>query len=123
MPKRGEKIHAGGTWTSARYWSFIRSNLRRFWLKWPVRGQVLNKAKRPSQLTDKRTKFEYQCAMCKSWNKGKNVQVDHITPCGSLKKPSDLARFVTTLFCEADNLRVLCKTCHHTVTQEERNKK
>lgn len=117
------KPRAGGIWTEARYWGFIRSNLRRAWIKWPCRSQVLHASKRPSQLTDKRTKFEYQCAICEGWNKGKNVQVDHITPCGSLRTKEDLASFVTTLYCEADNLRVLCKPCHHTITQEERKKK
>ena len=45
------------------------------------------------------------------------VEVDHIEACGSLKGPEDLAGFVTRLFCEADNLRVLCRPCHKKITE------
>ena len=107
-----EKARAGGTWTEARYWSFIRSALRMAWQKYPVKWQVKKAAARPSQLNDKRTKFEYQCSECGGWFKGKETEVDHIEPAGELKSYEDLPRFVENLFCEADNLRVLCKKCH-----------
>jgi len=92
---RGVKNKAGNTWTTARYFSFIRSALRRAWTKYPVRYQVMDKAKQP---------------------------YNHIKPAGTLKTYSDLPKFVETLFCEADNLQVLCKECHDVKTKEERKK-
>ncbi|QDP52401.1 MAG: hypothetical protein Unbinned96contig1001_18 [Prokaryotic dsDNA virus sp.] len=117
---RGVKTRAGGTWTEARYWSFIRSALRRSWSKYPVRFQVLQDARRVYTGIDKRTKWEYECADCKGWFKTKEVEVDHIESAGSLKKYEDLAGFCERLFCEKDNLRVLCKPCHKLRTQKER---
>jgi hypothetical protein len=69
-------------------------------------------ARRKNQSDNKRLKFEYQCATCKAWRPGKDVEVDHIVPCGSLKSFDDLRGFTERLFCEADQLRVLCATCH-----------
>ena len=111
-----ERTRAGKTWTEARYWGFIRSALRMAWQKYPVKWQVKKSASRPSQLTDKRTKFEYQCSLCKGWFKGKEAEVDHVEPAGRLKNYHDLPGFVARLFCEKDNLRVLCKACHKDVT-------
>lgn len=115
MGRRVERTHAGKTWTKSRYFSYIRSCLRRSWSRYPVRFQVLAKASRPYKGEDKRRKKEYQCKICNKWFMQKEVEVDHITPCGSLKEYDDLPRFVATLFCEEDNLRVLCKPCHKEV--------
>lgn len=119
---RGVKNKAGNTWTTARYFSFIRSALRRAWTKYPVRYQVMDSAKQPYKGTDKRTKWVYKCTTCKKLFKSTEVNVDHITPAGSLNKYSDLPAFVKNLFCEADNLQVLCKGCHDKKTKEERSK-
>lgn len=123
MGVRGEKVKAGNTWTKARYFTFIRSALRRAWSKYPVRYQVMEAARRSYAGEDKRTKWEYQCNECKEWFKTKDVQVDHIQSAGTLKEYSDLPQFVETLFCEADNLQVMCKPCHKIKTAEERKKK
>lgn len=119
---RGVKNKAGNTWTTARYFSFIRSALRRAWTKYPVRYQVMDKAKQPYKGTDKRTKWVYECNSCKTLYKSTDVQVDHIKPAGSLQDYKDLPNFVKTLFCEADNLQVLCKACHDVKTKQERKK-
>lgn len=110
-------------WSDSRYWSFIRSALRRAWSKYPVRYQVLNKSRRVYEGTDKRTKWQYQCKDCTGWFKQKDVEVDHINSAGSLKTFEDLAGFCERLFCEEDNLRVLCKPCHKKRTLEERASK
>lgn len=115
-----ERKRAGGTWSESRYFSFIRSALRRASSKYPVKWQVLNDAKRPYIGNDKRSKWEYECNSCKGWFKTKDVQVDHIVPAGSLKTYKDLAGFTERLFCEADNLQVLCTTCHDIKTQQEK---
>jgi 5-methylcytosine-specific restriction endonuclease McrA len=123
MPRITPKTRAGETWTESRYWTFIRSALRQAWSKYPVKYQVLNDNRRPFTGEDKRTKWEYQCAECEKWFKSKEVQVDHIESAGSLKSYEDLPDFVRRLFCEADNLQVMCKPCHKTKTQEERKRR
>lgn len=111
MPKT-KKTRNNGQWSESRFWSFVRAGLRKQSMKWPPKNEAKKAARRPSKLEDKRTKWEYQCAMCKKWFKGSETQVDHIEECGSLKCAEDLPKFVTTLFCEIDNLQVLCKPCH-----------
>lgn len=118
---RGVKNKAGNTWTSARYFGFIRSALRRAWTRYPVRYQAMDKAKQPYTGKDKRTKWVYKCKQCKELFKSTEVQVDHIKPAGTLKDYKDLPSFVQNLFCEADNLQVLCKECHKEKTLKERN--
>ena len=117
------KGRAGGRWTEGRYWSFVRSALRRAAMKWPVKQDVLHAARRSKKKgTPGRHRFEYQCNECTKWFKGSEVQVDHIIPAGSLTCPEHLPEFVERLFCEEDGLQVLCKKCHHIKTQEERKR-
>jgi len=121
MAKKVERTRAGGQWTEARYWSFIRSLLRKGFMTYPVKHHVLGQAKQV--VTGKRHRFEYQCSHCNQYHPAKDVQVDHIIPCGSLRCAEDIPQFVTRLYCEADNLQVLCKTCHQAKTNKERKRK
>lgn len=122
MAKKHEapKTRAGGRWTQARYDSFIRSALRRAFIKWPVQYDVRREARRDYQGDNPRQKHEYQCALCEGWFAAKETQVDHFPPCGSLRP---LDTFVERLFCERKGLRLLCKPCHKQVTKEQRTKK
>jgi len=122
MGRRVEKTRGGGRYTEAGYFGFIRSGLRQKSMRWPPKYDVMNAAKRPYDGPDKRRKFEYLCNGCKQWCAGKEVAVDHIVECGSLKTFEDIPRFAATLFCEEDNLQVLCKECHNIKTQEAKKK-
>lgn len=122
MP-RAEKTRCGDTWTNARYFSFIRSALRRAFTRFPPNYQCRNEAKRAYNGTNKKQKWEYKCGMCGEWFMGKEIQVHHIVPAGTLTCYEDLPQFVERLFCEQDNLQVVCKPCHKTETANERKKK
>jgi len=112
------RTRAGGKWTEARYWGFIRSALREANRRFPPRYAAKAAAKK--SVTGQRHRFEFQCAECKQWFKDKEVQVDHIVPAGTLRKYEDLPQFVENMFCEADGLQVLCKPCHQIKTNAER---
>lgn len=123
MPPERQKVprtKAGGTWTKARYFAFIRSTLRSAFTRYPVKHQVKKAAAR----TRKNTKrFEYQCNVCKGWFPNSQVEVDHIIPAGRLSDYSDLPSFVERLFCEQDNLQCICKKCHAKKTEIERSER
>ena len=108
------------SWTDARFWSFIRSALRRAWSKYPNKYKVLNAAKQRKENTRGKQKYEYKCACCSGFYAGKNVSVDHITPAGTLRCFDDLADFCAKLFCSVEGLQVLCYACHAAKTNEER---
>lgn len=112
------RTHAGGTWTKAKYFSFIRSALRQAATRYPVKFQVKNDNRRV--VTGKRHRFEYQCVECTKWFQDKEVQVDHVIPAGSLKEYTDLPGFCERLFCEPDGLQIMCKPCHQIKTNAER---
>lgn len=121
MAQQKPRPKGGGRYTESQFFSFIRSGLRSKFHRWPPKWDTLEKAKIKSRA--KRYKWKYKCEICKKYYPKKEVQVDHIIPCGSLKSFDELPQFVERLFCEENELRVLCKPCHTKVTKEERDAK
>lgn len=119
---RVAKTRNAGTMTESAFWGFIRSALRQKSRWWKPIAQCKAKSKRAYKGPLKRQKFEYQCNDCKGWFPDKLVNVDHIFPAGTLKCADDLPAFVERLFCEEDNLQVLCSKCHNRKTQNEKIK-
>ena len=116
-----EKTRAGGTWTEARYRSFIRSALRQAWTRWQPNHQTKK---------DARVGYgEYMCAGYKAkphvvgasvvidGKRKNNIFTDHIKPVGG---DGDWNAVIENLFCETDNLQLLCKACHDAKTKDER---
>ena len=120
--------------------SAIRSALRRIFVRSPIVIDVKKAARReiPKYKKDgslaKRPSVQYKCAECGKWFKGTEIAVDHIVPViDNLKTFEDWNTFIERLFCEAENLQVLCNyklkdigkhgddtSCHYKKTQEER---
>jgi 5-methylcytosine-specific restriction endonuclease McrA len=117
------KTRNAGTMTESAFWGFIRSSLRQKSRWWKPISQAKQKAKRKYKGPNKRQKFEYLCNVCKQWFPDKEINVDHIIPAGTLRCANDLPGFVERLFCEIDNLQVLCNVCHNKKTQDEKSKK
>lgn len=112
------------SWTEAQYWSAVRSALRAKFRYWKPAIAALKLAERPNESDNKRLKHEYLCAACGIWKKRADVQIDHITPCGSLNSASDIPDFLARLTPESPKaFQVLCKECHKTKTTEERARK
>lgn len=124
VPKRTSRVpktRNNGTMTESAFWTFIRSALRNKSRYWKPITQAKMNARRPYSGPNKRQKFEYQCNSCKKWYAEKNINVDHIVPAGTLTCSADLAGFIERLFCEIDNLQVLCEKCHDKKTANERS--
>ena len=117
------KTRNAGTLTESAFWSFIRSGLRQKSRFWKPITQCKMKSRRAYKGPLKRQNFEYQCKECLNWFPDKKVNVDHISPAGSLRCANDLPGFVERLFCEVDNLQVLCQGCHDIKTKEEKLKR
>lgn len=117
---KNPKVRNAGTMTESAFWSFIRSALRQKSRWWKPITECKMKARRAYKGPSKRQKFEYQCNSCKEWFPEKQINVDHIKPAGSLNCKEDLAGFVERLFCELDNLQVLCESCHDVKTKLEK---
>ncbi len=107
---------------NTKKYNLARSALRAAWLRWPPRAEALKMAKRPYKGNNKRQKWEYTCNSCLGTFMQKEVQVDHIIPAGSFLCKEDHRRFVCGLFCEVDELQILCKPCHSIKTAGERKK-
>jgi 5-methylcytosine-specific restriction endonuclease McrA len=106
--------------TESQFWSFIRSALRQKSRWWKPITECKMKSRRAYKGPNKRQRFEYQCNECKEWFPEKKINVDHIVPAGSLNCAADLPGFVERLFCEIDNLQVLCSECHNVKTKNEK---
>ena len=120
----GPKTRNCGEWTEARYNSFIKSLLRSGTMRWGPIQKCLKNA------TTKRG-FK-RCNGCgkevpvtlpnpDGGKRIKNVHVDHIKPIidpatGFTTWDDCIAR----MFCELDNLQVLCKECHDIKCAEEK---
>lgn len=115
---KAPKTRNNGRWTEGEYFQRIRAALRRVFRFWEPMQIALKKASRPSQSTNKKLKWEYQCAYCKKWFPRKQVQIDHIVECGSLNNYDDLIPFLKRLTPENPNsFQVLCKKDHKKKTE------
>ena len=117
------RTRCSGKWTESQFKSFIKSTLRKASLRWGPIGETLRGARVDRGI--------YLCNGCKKEGpltkkvgdkKIKNAVVDHISPIidpkvGFVGWDSVIER----MFCETDNLQVLCYDCHKEKTQKERD--
>jgi 5-methylcytosine-specific restriction endonuclease McrA len=111
-----------GSWTEGRYRAFITSVLRSGFRRWPPKYKALNAAC-VGVLKNKKTKRDgkhYTCALCSKVHPSSNVQVDHILPVVAPEGFDTWGTYIERLFCEQDNLQVVCKPCHKKKSASER---
>ena len=115
------KTRNGGTWTEARFSSFIKSLLRKGSMRWAP----INQVKKAAWVE----RGKYLCAACNevvplTVDGKKNVFVDHKHP---VVDPEEgfvsWDTYINRMFCEAEGLQVLCNRCHNTKTAEERGRR
>lgn len=118
----GPKSRNGGQWTEARYNSFITSLLRGGTRRWGPKHEVKKAARVERGI--------YLCNSCQTegpatvkidGKRKDNAVVDHINP---IVDPNvgftSWDEYIKRMFCEADNLQVLCRECHETKSNAER---
>ena len=114
MGRKVERTRAGGRWTEARFWGFLRSSLRRASVRWPPKADAMRAARRAYTGENRRRKWRYVCGKCGGEDfKGDEVAAHHKIDCGTLRAFSDLPGFVERLLCEEEGFVVLCKSCHN----------
>jgi 5-methylcytosine-specific restriction endonuclease McrA len=131
MGRKVERTRNNGTWTEARYNSFIKGALRAATQRW---GPI-HKAKRDARVG-------YGLYLCAGHGRGKhkvpaslpplegkkrrinNAVVDHIKPIIDPKTGFiNWDTVISRMFCEVDNLQVLCHECHSLKTQQEKQQR
>lgn len=115
------KTRNGGTWTEARYRSFVKGGLRSISQRWPPKYTVLNEAKTTKKINPKsgRIAQHFRCAKCLDDFPQKEVEVNHIVPVIPLSGFDTWDGVIERMFCEKGLLEVLCKPCHKSITKEE----
>ena len=116
----GEKTRCGGRWTEAKWKSFIKNQLRGATRKWAPISDCLSKART--------RRGYYKCEGCKKEvtattkegrTRVRNVFVDHIEPIVPVTGWVSWDSCIERMFCEGDNLQLLCKACHDVKSKEE----
>ena len=116
----------GGQWSQGRFNSFITSTLRAGARRWAPKYETLNASKTEKKTNTKtgRLAQHYRCSICQGEFTQKDVEVDHILPVvDPLRGFVTWDIFIDRLFCEADNLQVLCKSCHLLKSNSEKQEK
>lgn len=116
----------GGDWTAARFNSFVKSALRSASQRWPPKYSCLSEACTGQKINPKsgRLAKHYKCNACNNDFPAKEVQVDHINPIiDPVTGFTTWDEVVNNMFCERENLQVLCTTCHKAKTKEEKERK
>lgn len=117
------KTRNSGNWTEAQWTNFIRGNLRKASMKWAP----INEAKKAARVS----RGVYKCDGCgvegpasirdENGKKHNNACVDHIDPIIDPDKGFvSWDDFINKLFCEREDLQVLCHECHTKKTNDER---
>ena len=102
--------------------SMITSALRRIWSRSQYTklfvAPVLEKAKSKAP-PGGRLKWVYECAYCHKKYPRKDVAVDHVESVVGVEGFIDWDTYIKRMFCESDNLQILCSKCHDLKTKQE----
>ena len=123
MTTSTQKTRNTGTWTEARFKSFIVSSLRRTSARWGPKSVAKRSARHFEKLHNPsgRLVFHSVCAGCKEVVPETTSSVDHIEPVIDPEKGfTTWDSYVERMFCEVEGFQVLCSDCHSIKTKKER---
>jgi 5-methylcytosine-specific restriction endonuclease McrA len=108
--------------TEAAYVSFVKGHLRRASRWWkPITDTIKNARVRKGIYLCNGCRQEVTASIVIDGKRVKNVFCDHINPVVDPTTGfSGWDNFVNNLFCEPENLQLLCKECHDLKSKEER---
>lgn len=115
--------------TENEFWTWVRGGMRSgFWNRNPLKFDFIKKKRKlvRNPKLDKNPKSKPQvwgaeCEICNEDFVLKEIQVDHINPVGSIKSLDDLPEaFRNMVMITEDDLRILCRECHATVSHGQR---
>ena len=94
---------------------YILNILRKGTIAWHGRTDCLNKSRKRFLVGEFKNGnpkylFKYPCAKCEKWFVRQEVDVDHIDEVGPYQ--GDLHAYSKRLYCDQENLQILCKSCH-----------
>lgn len=118
-----EKTRASGTMTEAQFISFIKGHLRRASRWWkPISDTIKAARVRKGVYLCNGCKQEVTKSIVVDGKRVNNIFCDHRTPIVSVEEGFESwDDFIGNLFCESENLQVLCKSCHEGVKSKEEN--
>ncbi len=119
------KPHNNGTWTTARFHSFVKGALRAAARRWPPKSAVKKAAWRERGqylcVGYKRHSHIVPLSVSVDGKRKTNIETDHIEP---IVDPNvgfiSWDQIILRMFCEAENLQILCRDCHRSKTADER---
>lgn len=114
--------------TEAKFYSWLRGQIRRIWSKHPVKLEYIKSVRRPLTQKEKdsgrfhaSTKNVIDCRACNASFKASDIQVDHIIGEHSCRDIGQAKAFLEAMaFCSFEDLQALCKECHRIKTYSER---
>jgi 5-methylcytosine-specific restriction endonuclease McrA len=85
--------------------SWLKQKLRRLSYQWPEMREATVKARVE--------RGKYKCASCEGIFGPKEINRDHINPVDDVETGfTNWDNYIDRLFCSADLIQILCKTCH-----------
>jgi 5-methylcytosine-specific restriction endonuclease McrA len=105
---------------SKQFYAIIAA-LKRCFSRSAIKKEVLASAKCPRK-KGPRGGARYRCVKCKKDFGVTGVQVDHIEPVIPVDRPAkemSWDEIISRLFCDPENLQVLCKACHKRKSSRE----
>lgn len=115
-----------GEWTRQQFVRWVIGFIRRAFVRWEPRRKALKEAS-VGRKTNKKTGRLAEHFICSDCGKDfvqRDVQVDHIQPVVDPDEGFvDLEHYFDRMFCDTDNLQILCRECHKDKTREENRKR
>lgn len=120
-------LYNGGRYTKAQLDAYIVAGLRKLWVGWHVRRDVMDNACVGREVNKKtgRLAKHYKCAHCGGHFPGTEVNVDHVNPVvDPVKGKTTWDNYIARLLVEEKKgrkrlLQLLCKGCHDVKTNAE----
>jgi hypothetical protein len=102
----------------------VISALRRIFRRYPAYQEIKNEKKQEYFVSSKCGKqmrrVGYYCETCKKLTPNKECAVDHILPVVDVISGFiDYNTYIKRLFCDKNNLQLLCKNCHEIKSKYE----